>query len=348
MGDPATALRTIAELGRTALGELDGLVVHLRDPAAPLSVSAPPRLLDIDELLAEPLRRQGVTVSVGLDADLGLDDTDVLTVYRIAQEALTNVARHARARHVWVELRRRAGELRLRVSDDGVGVTGSAAPRLRAAGHRGAGDGARRGVGARGASGWRDDGQCRAAGSPMTRVAVVDDQQLVREGFALILGGQPDLEVVLQAEDGHAVPRRRARRPADRRRPGRHPDAGPGRAGRHPGPDGGAARAGRDRGDHVRGRRLRARRHRGRCARVPAQAVQRTPARRRGPDGRRRRVDPVRRGHRGGAGPGAGLGAGHGRRPHGVRPDGPRAGGAGARRSRASTTPRSPAGSTCP
>ena len=36
----------------------------------------------------------------------------------------------------------------------------------------------------------------------MTRVAVVDDQQLVREGFALILGGQPDLEVVLQAEDG--------------------------------------------------------------------------------------------------------------------------------------------------
>ena len=36
----------------------------------------------------------------------------------------------------------------------------------------------------------------------MTRVAVVDDQQLVREGFALILGAQPDLEVVLQAEDG--------------------------------------------------------------------------------------------------------------------------------------------------
>ena len=36
----------------------------------------------------------------------------------------------------------------------------------------------------------------------MTRVAVVDDQQLVREGFALILDAQPDLEVVLQAQDG--------------------------------------------------------------------------------------------------------------------------------------------------
>jgi DNA-binding NarL/FixJ family response regulator len=34
------------------------------------------------------------------------------------------------------------------------------------------------------------------------RVAVVDDQQLVREGFALILGAQPDIEVAVQAEDG--------------------------------------------------------------------------------------------------------------------------------------------------
>jgi DNA-binding NarL/FixJ family response regulator len=34
------------------------------------------------------------------------------------------------------------------------------------------------------------------------RVAVVDDQQLVREGFALILGAQPDIEVVVQAENG--------------------------------------------------------------------------------------------------------------------------------------------------
>lgn len=36
----------------------------------------------------------------------------------------------------------------------------------------------------------------------MTRVAVVDDQQLVREGFAMILGAQADMEVAVQAEDG--------------------------------------------------------------------------------------------------------------------------------------------------
>ncbi len=37
------------------------------------------------------------------------------------------------------------------------------------------------------------------------RVAVVDDQQLVREGFGLILGAQPDLEVVAQLEDGRQL-----------------------------------------------------------------------------------------------------------------------------------------------
>jgi DNA-binding NarL/FixJ family response regulator len=37
-----------------------------------------------------------------------------------------------------------------------------------------------------------------------TRVAVVDDQQLVRDGFSLILGAQPDLEVAVDAADGQA------------------------------------------------------------------------------------------------------------------------------------------------
>lgn len=38
--------------------------------------------------------------------------------------------------------------------------------------------------------------------SAPVRVAVVDDQQLVREGFSLILGAQPDLEVAVEAADG--------------------------------------------------------------------------------------------------------------------------------------------------
>jgi two-component system sensor histidine kinase UhpB len=43
-------------------------------------------------------------------------------LYRVAQEALTNVARHARATRVRVALAALAGELRLDVEDDGVGL----------------------------------------------------------------------------------------------------------------------------------------------------------------------------------------------------------------------------------
>jgi len=45
-----------------------------------------------------------------------------LVIFRVAQEALTNVLRHAEAAHVRVELRHVAKELVLRVVDDGVGV----------------------------------------------------------------------------------------------------------------------------------------------------------------------------------------------------------------------------------
>jgi signal transduction histidine kinase len=41
--------------------------------------------------------------------------------FRVAQEALTNVARHARARHVWIELSAGESALELELRDDGVG-----------------------------------------------------------------------------------------------------------------------------------------------------------------------------------------------------------------------------------
>ena len=37
---------------------------------------------------------------------------------------------------------------------------------------------------------------------PALRVLIADDQQLVRAGFKLIVGGEPDMEVVGEARDG--------------------------------------------------------------------------------------------------------------------------------------------------
>jgi len=65
--------------------------------------------------------RIAVTVQTeGLDAD-GLSPLLQATVYRVLQEALTNVARHAGARSVSVRLVRGADSVELRVQDDGAG-----------------------------------------------------------------------------------------------------------------------------------------------------------------------------------------------------------------------------------
>lgn len=65
----------------------------------------------------------GLVVHRVLAADLpALDDDDELVIYRVAQESLTNVVRHARARHAHVNLAAGRSEVGLTVRDDGVGI----------------------------------------------------------------------------------------------------------------------------------------------------------------------------------------------------------------------------------
>lgn len=45
-----------------------------------------------------------------------------LIVYRVAQEALTNVAKHASARHAWVQFDRAEAEMTISIRDDGIGI----------------------------------------------------------------------------------------------------------------------------------------------------------------------------------------------------------------------------------
>jgi signal transduction histidine kinase len=68
-------------------------------------------------------RRTGTPCSVRSElGDLQLERGLATNVFRIFQEALTNVARHAGARHVEVSLGLDRGQLRLEIADDGVGL----------------------------------------------------------------------------------------------------------------------------------------------------------------------------------------------------------------------------------
>lgn len=51
-----------------------------------------------------------------------LDPASEIVLYRVAQEALSNVVRHSRARHAWVTMRQDDGAAVLEVRDDGVGM----------------------------------------------------------------------------------------------------------------------------------------------------------------------------------------------------------------------------------
>jgi two-component system, NarL family, sensor histidine kinase UhpB len=69
-------------------------------------------------------RRTGIETSFAVDGELSdLDGEAQLVLYRVAQEALSNAARHSGAEHIDVRLRRAGSRVELTVSDDGRGFS---------------------------------------------------------------------------------------------------------------------------------------------------------------------------------------------------------------------------------
>jgi signal transduction histidine kinase len=116
------ALRQIAGLGREALSEMRRMLGVLRlDPSDGAERAPQPGVADLDTLI-DQVRQTGLDAALHVEgAPRTLSAGVELSAYRIVQEALTNVVRHAEAHSARVTLRYAPDALELQIVDDGVG-----------------------------------------------------------------------------------------------------------------------------------------------------------------------------------------------------------------------------------
>jgi signal transduction histidine kinase len=113
------AMTSIESTGRQALGEMRRLVGVLRNRDEPTTLDPQPRLADVPALV-EQAREAGLDVDLDVWGEprplpAGVD----LSAYRIVQEALTNVRKHAGPASVQVQVRYGPQSLHIEVADDG-------------------------------------------------------------------------------------------------------------------------------------------------------------------------------------------------------------------------------------
>lgn len=120
--DPArtrAAVRQVAAIARTALTDTRGIVELLRDPGAEPSSSPSLGLQDVPALVGR-VRESGLPVTLTMSSPVPSLSADVAaTAYRVVQEALTNVLRHAGPVPTQVSVQRAQGTVVIDVHDDG-------------------------------------------------------------------------------------------------------------------------------------------------------------------------------------------------------------------------------------
>ena len=125
MAEDRDALRAVERAGRTALAEMRRLLAAMRPDGDEAEFVPQPGLDRLSSLLAE-IGRAGLPVQLRLEGEpyplpRGLD----LSAYRIVQEGLTNVLKHAGASDADVIVRYRPDEVEIEVRDNGDGVVTS-------------------------------------------------------------------------------------------------------------------------------------------------------------------------------------------------------------------------------
>ena len=151
------ALRNIKRTSGDALTDLRATLGVLRDPEQAVPTGPSAGLEDLDALAGQ-LRAAGVEVVVDVDTVCSVPSPVHAASYRIVQEALTNVLRHAHARAVSVGVRADDETLTIVVADDGTGPeqpTDGAGAGVRGMRERAEALGGALHAGRRGEGGWR-------------------------------------------------------------------------------------------------------------------------------------------------------------------------------------------------
>lgn len=129
--DTGPTLEKIERSGRQALVEMRRLLGVLRqpdEPAARPELSPQPGVAEL-AALAEGVRAAGLPVALVIDGDpAGLPAAVDISAYRIVQEALTNVLKHAGQASAQVNVRCGADVVQIEVTDDGAGPQAGGQP----------------------------------------------------------------------------------------------------------------------------------------------------------------------------------------------------------------------------
>ena len=130
----AEAARDLPAPARQRLREVDSHLDGIEEQLRRLAHELRPRILDdlglvpALEFLADGFRKRRA-ISVTVDAALDrLPQVIETTLYRVVQEALTNVGKHSHATHVGIGLSLAPGMLLCTINDDGVGFDPSGTP----------------------------------------------------------------------------------------------------------------------------------------------------------------------------------------------------------------------------
>lgn len=117
-------LDDLQQLTRSALAEMRTLLLELR-PAAITECGLDVLLQHLTEAMSGRTR---APITLRTNGECTLPPHVQLALYRIAQEALNNVAKHARAEQITVSLRCSPGGVELEITDDGLGFNPATVP----------------------------------------------------------------------------------------------------------------------------------------------------------------------------------------------------------------------------